>query len=119
MKGVETAPQLNSKTEKASRHHFFSLVLKEQIMPKSTDLPPNQDQKKYQQEETTDLGKRGFDQGEGQGGSESNYKPRQENLSNRGYQEDQPGNPVRTTGSNREDQESGSIQPGDEREGKN
>lgn len=32
--------------------------------------------------------------------------PKQENLQNRGIQEDQPGNPVRSTGSTKKDQES-------------
>jgi hypothetical protein len=89
-------------------------------MDKPSVLPPNQDEKKYKQEkEGADWGKRGFEQGEGQGSSESNYEPRQENVGNKGYPEDQPGKPVRTTGSVEKDQESGSIQPGDEREGKN
>jgi hypothetical protein len=89
-------------------------------MDKSSGLPLNQDQKKYEQEEDkSNWGTRGFEQGEGQGSSESNYEPRQENISTTAYQEDQPGKPVRTTGSTREDQESGSIQPGDDREGKN
>jgi hypothetical protein len=89
-------------------------------MDKPSVLPPNQDEKKYkQEEERADWGKRGFEQGGGQGSSESNYEPRQENVGNKGYPEDQPGKPVRTTGSVEKDQESGSIQPGDEREGKN
>ena len=33
-------------------------------------------------------------------------KVRQENLQNRGYQEDQPGNPVRSSGSLKKEQES-------------
>lgn len=36
----------------------------------------------------------------------SNPKGNQENLQNRGYQEDQPGNPVRNTGSVKKEQES-------------
>jgi hypothetical protein len=88
-------------------------------MDKSTNLPPSKDQKKYEQAQDDDWGKRGFEQGEGQGSSESNYEPREELSLNKGYEEDQPGHPVRTTGSTRKDQESGSIQPGDEREGKN
>jgi hypothetical protein len=36
----------------------------------------------------------------------TNPKGNQENLKNRGYQEDQPGNPVRNTGSLKKDQES-------------
>jgi len=75
----------------------------------------NPDQKNKQE----DWAKRGFEQGEGQGSSESNYEPREELSANEGYEEDHPGHPVRTTGSTREDQESGSIQPGDDREGKN
>jgi len=85
----------------------------------NTSLPPNQDEKKYgQQDEKNDWGKQGFEQGEGQGSSGSNYEPRQKNTVSEGYQEDEPGRPVRTTGSTRKDQESGSIQPGDDREGK-
>ena len=87
-------------------------------MKNDSTLPPNQDQKKYQQENKNDWGKRGFEQGEGQGSSGSNYEPRQQNTGAEGYQEDEPGKPVRTTGSTREDQESGSVQPGDDREGK-
>jgi len=37
---------------------------------------------------------------------ESNQVAEQENLKNRGYEEDQPKNPVRSTGSTRKDQES-------------
>jgi hypothetical protein len=88
-------------------------------MDKSTGLPPNQDQKKYDQENQDDWGKRGFEQGTGQGSSESNYGGREEMSTNKGYEEDQPGHSIRSTGSTREDQESGSIQPGDDREGKN
>ena len=89
-------------------------------MDESTELPPNQDQKKYDQEkQKEDWGKRGFEQGAGQGSSESNYEGREEMSSNKGYEEDQPGHSVRSTGSTRKDQESGSIQPGDDREGKN
>ena len=36
----------------------------------------------------------------------TNPKGDQENLKNRGYQEDQPGNPVRSTGSLKKDQQS-------------
>lgn len=63
-------------------------------MNKSTELPPNQDQKKFVQDE--ELGRK----------PASEKKPFQENQANRGYEEDQPGNPVRTTGSTRPDQES-------------
>ena len=87
-------------------------------MDESTNLPANQDEKKYTQD-SENWGKRGFEQGGGQGSSESNYEQRQELNTNKGYDEDQPGHPVRTTGSTREDQESGSLQPGDDREGKN
>ena len=88
-------------------------------MDNPSTLPPNQDQKKYQQQdENNEWGKRGFEQGEGQGSSGSNYEPRQQPASKEGYQEDEPGKPIRTTGSTREDQESGSTQPGDDREGK-
>ena len=87
-------------------------------MDKSSSLPPNQDQKKYQQEDEINWGKRGFKEGEGQGSSGSNYPPRQQEVGTEGYQEDEPGKPERTTGSTRKDQESGSVQPGDDREGK-
>lgn len=39
------------------------------------------------------------------GTPKSNPKGDQENLKNRGYQEDQPGNPVRNTGSMQKDQQ--------------
>ena len=87
-------------------------------MDNDSTLPANQDQKKYQQENKSGWGKRGFEQGEGQGSSGSNYNAREENPGGEGYEEDQPGKPVRTTGSTRKDQESGSVQPGDNREGK-
>ena len=87
-------------------------------MDNDSKLPPNQDQKKFQQEDENNWGKRGFEQGEGQGSSGSNYPPRQQKIGGEGYQEDEPGKPVRTTGSARKDQENGSVQPGDEREGK-
>jgi len=73
--------------------------------PKSR-LPQNQDQKKFvQDEEKENWGERGFEQGGGQGSGSSNYEPREENVSHRGYEEDQPGKPVRGTGSMREDQD--------------
>ena len=84
----------------------------------SKDLPQNQDQKKYQQEDEQNWGKSGFEEGQGQGSSGSNYEPRQQQTNAEGYSEDQPGKPIRTTGSTRKDQESGSIQPGDDRKGK-
>jgi hypothetical protein len=87
-------------------------------MATRTNAPINQDQKKNAQE-AEDGKKRGFEQGEGQGSSGSNFEPREELPANKGYEEDHPGHPVRTTGSLSEDQESGSIQPGDDREGKN
>jgi hypothetical protein len=87
-------------------------------MDKDSNLPPSQDQKKFQQEDLDNWGERGFDQGEGQGSSGSSYMPRQQKIGTEGYQEDEPGHPVRTTGSSRKDQESGSVQPGDDREGK-
>ena len=87
-------------------------------MDKQTNLPPTRDQKK-DGHEAEDWGKRGFEQGEGQGSNESKDESREELPANEGYEEDQPGHPIRTTGSLREDQESGSIQPGDDREGKN
>ncbi|HYE54132.1 MAG TPA: hypothetical protein VD996_04785 [Chitinophagaceae bacterium] len=63
-------------------------------MAKRSTLPPSQDQKKFRQDD--------------EGMERDNYeKPnKQENQSNRGYEEDQPHNPVRTTGSTRPDQES-------------
>ncbi|HEY0678936.1 MAG TPA: hypothetical protein VGD17_11660 [Chitinophagaceae bacterium] len=63
-------------------------------MANKSTLPPSQDQKKFVQDEET-----------GKAGATTN-KPEQENQANRGYEEDQPGNPVRTTGSMRPDQES-------------
>ncbi len=60
-------------------------------MAKRSTLPPSQDQKKFVQDDEagrkTKTGSRG-------------------DKSNRGYSEDQPGHPVRTTGSMRPDQES-------------
>ena len=46
----------------------------------------------------------------------SQKAPKQENLANRGYDEDQPRNPVRSTGSTKKHQESlptGEPEPGD------
>ena len=43
---------------------------------------------------------------ENSGVPESNPKGNQENLKNRGYQEDQPGNSIRNTGSMNKEQES-------------
>jgi hypothetical protein len=64
-------------------------------MPNKSKLPPNQDQKKFVQDE--EIGK----------ATNKDKRPtRQENQANRGYEEDQPGNPVRSTGSTRPDQES-------------
>ncbi|HYF30889.1 MAG TPA: hypothetical protein VD993_07205 [Chitinophagaceae bacterium] len=61
----------------------------------TSSLPPNQDQKKYRQDEET-------------AGNEAPDKKRRQpaGQSNKGYSEDQPGHPVRTTGSMRPDQES-------------
>ena len=63
-------------------------------MANRSTLPPNQDQKKFRQDD------------EGMNRDNSEKPNKQENQANRGYEEDQPGNPVRTTGSNRADQES-------------
>ena len=63
-------------------------------MANRSTLPPNQDQKKFRQDD------------EGMNRDNSEKPNKQENQANRGYEEDQPGNPVRTTGSNRPDQES-------------
>lgn len=55
-------------------------------MASKSTLPPNQDEKKYEQEKPAKGGRSKQD--------------------NKGYSEDQPGHPVRTTGSMRPDQES-------------
>ena len=65
-------------------------------MAKRSQLPPNQDQKKFVQDEET--GKENVSDKEG--------RKRQKMQPNKGYSEDQPGHPVRTTGSMRPDQES-------------
>lgn len=65
-------------------------------MAKRTTLPPNQDQKKFVQDENLGL----------ENTSDKGEKQRQKNEPNKGYSEDQPGHPVRTTGSTRPDQES-------------
>lgn len=74
-------------------------------MANKSTLPPNQDQKKFVQDE--EVGK-GTDSSEGKRGDKAN----------KGYSEDQPGHPVRTTGSNRPDQESylsnGAKNPGED-----
>lgn len=73
-----------------NRHHFFTIILKQVTMANKSSLPPNQDQKKFVQDEETGKGR----------------KHMQRNKNNKGYSEDQPGHPVRTTGSMRPDQES-------------
>lgn len=74
-------------------------------MANKTNLPPNQDQKKFVQDE--EIGK-GTDRSQ----AKRNNEP------NKGYEEDQPGHPVRTTGSTRPDQESylsnGAKSPGED-----
>jgi len=55
-------------------------------MADKSTLPPNQDEKKFEQDKPA------------KGGNRSGE--------NKGYSEDQPGHPVRTTGSMRPDQES-------------
>lgn len=60
----------------------------------TSSLPPNQDQKKYIQDE------------EVAGGTRKQNRGKQKDQPNKGYSEDQPGHPVRTTGSMRPDQES-------------
>lgn len=62
-------------------------------MAKQTTLPPNQDQKKFVQDEN--LGK-----------ESAADKADRQRQPKKGYDEDQPGHPVRTTGSMRPDQES-------------
>ena len=59
----------------------------------TSSLPPNQDQKKYKQDEETPV-------------NSEKQKKKDGDRQNKGYQEDQPGHPVRTTGSMRPDQES-------------
>ena len=74
-------------------------------MSNRSNLPPNQDQKKFVQDE--EVGK-----------STDRSKAKKNNEPNKGYDEDQPGHPVRTTGSNRPDQESylsnGAKNPGED-----
>ena len=74
-------------------------------MSNRSNLPPNQDQKKFVQDEEV-----------GKGTDRS--KAKKNNEPNKGYEEDQPGHPVRTTGSNRPDQESylssGAKNPGED-----
>ena len=71
-------------------------------MANRSTLPPNQDQKKFVQDEEVGKG----------------TKPEQKKKDNKGYSEDQPGHPVRTTGSTRPDQESylsnGARTPGED-----
>jgi hypothetical protein len=59
-------------------------------MANKSSLPPNQDQKKFVQDE--EIGRE--------------TKSTKRNKDDKGYSEDQPGHPVRTTGSMRPDQES-------------
>ena len=60
----------------------------------TSQLPPNQDQKKYRQDDEKTA-------------NDDTRKNRKEGEpTNKGYDEDQPGHPVRTTGSMRPDQES-------------
>ena len=73
-----------------NRHHFLRLTTKHTVMANKSSLPPNQDQKKFVQDE--EIGK----------GTAHPSK----NKDRKGYEEDQPGHPVRTTGSSRPDQES-------------
>ena len=65
-------------------------------MAKRSALPPNQDQKKFVQDEN--LGR--------ESEADRANRQRQKKEPNKGYDEDQPGHPVRTTGSMRPDQES-------------
>lgn len=65
-------------------------------MAKRSTLPPNQDQKKFVQDEN--LGK--------ENESDRADRQREKKEPKKGYDEDQPGHPVRTTGSMRPDQES-------------
>ena len=71
-------------------------------MANRSTLPPNQDQKKFVQDEEVGKG----------------TKPEQKKKDNKGYSGDQPGHPVRTTGSTRPDQESylsnGARTPGED-----
>ena len=60
----------------------------------TSSLPPNQDQKKYMQDEDIP------------GNSAKKKSAKRDDQPNKGYDEDQPGHPVRTTGSMRPDQES-------------
>ena len=60
----------------------------------TSQLPPNQDQKKYKQDDA------------GTGNRLPRKDRKGEEPINKGYEEDQPGHPVRTTGSMRPDQDS-------------
>ena len=51
--------------------------------------------KNIRENEKENQGEKGFEQGLGPGSSESGFEGRQENQKNRGYEEDQPGQPVR------------------------
>ena len=53
-------------------------------------------EKKIRESESDNRKEQGFEQGQGQGSSESGFEGRQENQKNRGYEEDQPEQPVRS-----------------------
>jgi hypothetical protein len=65
-------------------------------MANKSSLPPNQDQKKFIQDENK--GKENV--------ADKAAGKKERSQQNKGYSEDQPGHPVRTTGSMRPDQES-------------
>ena len=73
---------------------------------KSSKSPTGEDreQKNPHQRKTEEQGKQA--QAETPKSSGGQKGPKQENLSNRGYEEDQPRNPVRSTGSMNNNQES-------------
>ncbi len=73
------------------------------------------DEKQQQQHRQTDAdnwGEKGFEQGGGQGSSESGYEGRQENQKHRGYEEDQPKQPLRASNETPEEQKGESSESG-------
>jgi len=102
---VFPARRLNVSFSKASFWHYFLVII---VMSNKSSKSPSGENREEKNEHIRDqeIEKKDVQQKNGHIKSGVSRQGLQENLSNRGYQEDQPHQPVRTSGSTKKDQES-------------
>lgn len=89
----------------SSWHYFFSLI---SMTNKSSKSPSGEDREHNEHIRNQEVEKEDIQKNSGPAsaeGSAAKATAKQPNQQHRGFEEDQPKNPVRTTGSTRDDQE--------------